>query len=189
MDKIIDIYLGINPKQRLVIAIVFLTALVAGYYYFIHQDKVALLEKKEKEYREIESQRAEKQAYLDNLTKYEARFKKLQEDLDIARSLLPDDPDVPQLLAKLGNEGRRAGLLIQTFQPKSEQQKEFFREISFGMAVEGSYHEIANFIDSVGQLDRIVTVNNLSMTSPKHENQKIVLLSTFDIKTYSYQQW
>ena len=69
-----------------------------------------------------------------------------------------------------------------------EQQREFFREISFGMAVQGSYHEIANFIDSVGQLDRIVTVNNLSMGTPTHENQKIVLLSTFDIKTYSYQQ-
>ena len=148
----------------------------------------AVSAKKEKEYREIEAQRAEKQAYLDNLTKYEARFKQLQEDLKIARSLLPDDPDVPQLLAKLGNEGRRAGLLIKTFQPKSEAQRQFFQEISFGMAVEGSYHEIANFIDSVGQLDRIVTVNNLSMGSPSFRNQKIVLTSSFDIKTYSYKQ-
>tara|TARA_B100000959_G_scaffold280996_1_gene343989 strand:+ start:883 stop:1449 length:567 start_codon:yes stop_codon:yes gene_type:complete len=188
MERFFDIYLSINAKHRLIILLALLAAIVAGYYYFIHQSKQDALSNKEKEYREIEAQRAEKQAYLDNLTKYEARFKQLREDLEIARSLLPDDPDVPQLLAKLGNEGRRAGLLIQTFQPKSESQKQFFQEISFGMSVEGSYHEIANFIDSVGQLDRIVTVNNLSMSSPRLENQKIVLTSNFDIKTYSYKQ-
>jgi type IV pilus assembly protein PilO len=188
MERFFDIYLSINAKQRLLVLMALLVAIVSGYYYFIHQTKENNLSKKENEYREIEAQRAEKQAYLDNLTKYEARFKQLREDLEIARSLLPDDPDVPQLLAKLGNAGRRAGLLIQTFEPKSESQKQFFQEISFGMSVEGSYHEISNFIDAVGQLDRIVTVNNLSMTSPTLKNQKIVLSSSFDIKTYSYKQ-
>ena len=188
MERFFDIYLSINAKQRLLILVALLAAVVAGYYYFIHQGKQETLSKKENEYREIEAQREAKQSYLNNLTKYEARHKKLREDLEIARSLLPDDPDVPQLLAKLGNEGRRAGLLIQTFEPKSESQKQFFQEISFGMSVEGSYHEISNFIDSVGQLDRIVTVNNLSMTTPTLRNQKIVLTSSFDIKTYSYKQ-
>jgi type IV pilus assembly protein PilO len=52
--------------------------------------------------------------------------------------------------------------------------------------VAGSYHEIGNFIDSIGKLDRIINVTDISMTNPKTQNQKIIVQSKFNIKTYRF---
>jgi len=93
---------------------------------------------------------------------------------------------VPQLLAQLGNKARQSGLLIQSFEPKGETARDFVSEISFAMAVRGSFHEIATFVASVGKLDRIVNVTGLSMDTPKTVNKKIVVDSKFTLTTYRF---
>ena len=66
------------------------------------------------------------------------------------------------------------------------QDKGFYAEIGFDMAVKGSFHEIATFIDSISQLQRIVNVTDLTMSTPVQQNSKIVVNSTFKVKTYRF---
>jgi type IV pilus assembly protein PilO len=54
------------------------------------------------------------------------------------------------------------------------------------MRVNGSYHEIAVFLDRLSKMPRIVNVTDLNMTKPRIENKKIVLDSEYLATTYRF---
>ena len=186
MDKFLERYAKTPAKQRYALVAILVVGMAGGYYYFYHTEDAKKLSNLQQQYTGLEAERAEKQAYVDNLAKYEARLNELQQDLNVARSQLPDAADVPQLLAQLGNKARQSGLAISTFEPKGETVKDFVAELTFAMQVKGSYHEVGSFIDSVGKLDRIVNVAGLSLESPRTLNKKILVDAKFTLSTYRF---
>ena len=186
MEKLIERYADTPPRKRYGMIALVVALLATGFWFFFWSDQSNAIEGLEDRYRAVENERAEKQAYVDNLTKYETRLNELQESLNQAREMLPDDPDVPQLLAQLDNRAHQAGLQIDRFEPRGEEIKDFFAEIGFEMKVRGSYHEVASFIDSVGKLDRIVNVTGIQMEQPQTVNQRVVIRSSFIIKAYRF---
>ena len=188
MDDWIEAYASVPQSKRLSMAV--LAALVVGalYYVTMHQDAEDRLRYASKNFKKQQAQVVKKREYVQNMAKYEARFKQLQQELAHARSVLPDTADVPQLLSHLGNKARETGLQIDKFVPKEEQDDGFYSEIVFGMELRGSFHEISTFIDSIGKMDRIVNVVGISMTQPKSVNQKILVKGDFTIKTYRFKR-
>jgi type IV pilus assembly protein PilO len=186
MDELIAKYAKLPAKQRLAGFAVIVLLLISGHWFLVYAPQSEQLDTLKAQYIKLDGERRDKEEYINNLTKYEARFNELQVDLNKARSELPDDPDVPNLLAQLGNKARQAGLGIDRFEPKGEGIKEFYAEIIFDMKVKGSYHEVATFVDSIGKLDRIMNVTGLAMTAPKTVNQKVVVDGGFTIKTYRF---
>jgi type IV pilus assembly protein PilO len=186
MDELIARYSKLPAKQRLAGFSGILIAVLAGYWYLVYSGQSAELDVLKAQYIKLDSERRDKEEYINNLAKYEARYNELQLDLNKARSELPDDPDVPNLLAQLGNKARQAGLAIDRFEPKGESIQQFYADIIFDMKVKGSYHEVATFVDSLGKLDRIINVTGLSMAAPRTVNQKVLLDGSFTIKTYRF---
>ncbi len=186
MEELLARYAKLPVRQRYGAFAAIVVVLLAGYWYFVYSDQSAQIARLEEQYGRLETERTEKQAYIENLQKYEARLTELQQSLATARSQLPDDPDVPQLLAQLGTKAKQAGLDIDRFEPKGERPQDFYAEIVFEMKVHGSYHEIGTFLDSVGKLDRILNVTGLSMSSPRTANQKVVVDCGFTVKTYRF---
>jgi type IV pilus assembly protein PilO len=186
MDKLVQQWSKVPPKQRYALVALIAVGLLAGYYYLYYGEASERVQALSEQYTTLESQRVEKQAYVDNLAKYEARINELQQQLNEARAKLPDQADVPQLLAQLGNKGRQLGLAIDRFQPGSETPAEFYATIAFAVEARGSYHEVGMFLDAVGSLDRIVNVTDISLTDPKTENQKVVVKSQFNLSTYRF---
>ncbi|MEK7706011.1 MAG: type 4a pilus biogenesis protein PilO [Myxococcota bacterium] len=186
MEALLEKYSKIPQRQRYALVGLIIIALAGGYYYLFHMEQNDKISTLEGEYRKIESERAEKQAYVDNLARYEARLSDLQRNLNAARAQLPDDADVPQLLAQLGNKARQSGLEIDRFEPQGETPRSFYGEIVFAVTVRGSYHAVATFIDSLGKLDRIVNVSDLTMKNPKSVNKQVVIEGAFKVKTYRF---
>lgn len=186
MQKFLEQYAQVPQRQRYAGVALIAVAFIALYYYFIHQDNSRRVERMEGQLRKLSAELAEKQAYIDNLARYEARLNELQTALNAARAQLPDEADVAQLLAQLSNNARQAGLTIEKFEPKAEATQEFFAELPFEMQVRGTYHEIASFIDAIGHMDRIVNVSGISMNNPKSENQKAVVDGQFNIKGFRF---
>lgn len=186
MEELLAKYAKIPERIRYPVALGVLVALFVAHFFLIHAGQQEQLQALEATYQKQSAERTEKRSYADNLPKYEARHNELQQALTTARAMLPDNPDVPQFLAQLGNSARDVGLVIDRFEPKPEQFKDFYAEIGFGVQVHGSFHEVAMFIDQVGKIDRIVNVSDLSMTSPHTENQKIILQGSFLVKTFRF---
>ena len=188
MDDWIETYASTPQSKRYSIAFLVGMVLCCLYYVMVHQDAEDRLRYANQNFKKQQAQVVKKREYVQNMAKYEARFKQLQQELAHARSVLPDTADVPQLLSHLGNKAHETGLQIDFFEPQSVEDKGFYSEIIFGMKLRGSFHEIATFVDAIGKMDRIVNVAGVSMTNPKSVNQKIIVQGAFTIKTYRFKK-
>ena len=85
--------------------------------------------------------------------------------LERARNELPNQREIPNLLSAVSDKARDAGLEVHLFRPTEEVVREFYAEVPVYFSVKGSYHQVANFFDEVGKLDRIVTVSGVSISA------------------------
>ncbi len=132
-------------------------------------DKQLLLAQKQREkLSESQKEKAEKEA------QFQAALK-----------LLPDKKEIPSLLRKVSELGNASDLDIPVFTPKAEQEKEFYMEIPVSLEVRGTYNNVAVFFDRVGQMERIMNIQNVSMT-PVKEGSSVVSV-TCDATTYSFK--
>jgi type IV pilus assembly protein PilO len=53
------------------------------------------------------------------------------------------------------------------FRPKPEEPKDFYSAVPVDIAVSGSFYNVANFFVAVGNLPRIVNINNVSISDIK----------------------
>src|SRR5437763_15111849 len=70
------------------------------------------------------------------------------------------------LLADINQAGLGRGLLFDLFRPApSEITREFYAERPISVKVVGTYHDVGAFASAVGQLPRIVTLNDVTITA------------------------
>jgi type IV pilus assembly protein PilO len=131
---------------------------------------------------------AEKQAFADNLMERRKEMDALDQRLQEALTQLPERKDLEELIAQLNDVGKKSGLEIAKVVPGSESNKSFYAEIPINIAVQGNYHEIASFLQEIAGLRRIVNVSDLKLSSPKLNNDKVVLNSEFLATTFRFSE-
>jgi type IV pilus assembly protein PilO len=186
MDKFIDDFSKIPQKQKLAGLILLVVMFGAMHYFLIYDDQSTQLDGLTASAKRLEADLVEKQAIADNLDKYKTEVKRLEAELERAKSLLPDESEVPALLAQISTLGSKAGLEISRFEPQAEELKDFYARLPFKLKVSGNYHDIASFIDSVGRLERIVNVENIGMREPKMISKKYLVNTEFLVTTYRF---
>lgn len=106
--------------------------------------------------------------------------------LEKASVLLPQNKEIPALLSNISSLGTKAGLDFLTFQPMAEVPLEFYAQIPVSISVRGPYHSVGSFLYAVSNLDRIVSVSNIKMSSPTIQGGQMVLNSNFSLITYKF---
>lgn len=157
------------------IAVACLALLGGGYWYMFYsaldEQFAALAEETEK----LKAEVAEKRAIAANLDKFLAEVDRLDEELKKALLELPDKREIPQLLERISDKARDAGLDVRLFRPQAEAMQDFYAQVPVDIEVSGTYHQVASFFDEVGHLERIVNLGQFSMGDPKDsENGKIL---------------
>ncbi|MBU2430562.1 MAG: type 4a pilus biogenesis protein PilO, partial [Proteobacteria bacterium] len=101
------------------------------------------------------------------ILKYEKLMAQKQEEFSIAMRALPDKRELPSLLTGISKAGSDAGLIFHLFQPDTEINREFYKEIPVSIKLEGKYHQITDFFYQISRLNRIVNINNVEVKSDK----------------------
>lgn len=83
------------------------------------------------------------------------------------KKILPDDPEVPAFLQALQNTATISGAELTSWTPADEIPQEFYARVPLKLTLKGKFHQIAKFVYTVGQLDRIINIENLSLKNPK----------------------
>ncbi len=120
------------------------------------------------------------------LDKHKAEMAEVERLFHETGKLLPKQKEIPALLTSISTLGRSAGLDFLAFKPLADIQKDFYAEIPVDIHVQGPYHNMGLFLDEVSKLDRIVTVSNINMSSPKQEQNEMILSSTCRLVTYRF---
>ena len=113
---------------------------------------------------------AEKTAAANNLNELILEMEQLETRFAEALTELPEGKDIDELLAQFHDIGRQVGLQIDKVEPageKADPSAPFVSALPVKMSVEGSYHEVALFLQEVARLKRIVNVSNVKFSSPK----------------------
>jgi len=99
----------------------------------------------------------------------------MQQQLAEALTQLPNEKEIPSLLTNIASLAKEQGLDVLRFKPSGEVPKGFYAEVPVELRLAGSFHQIALFFQSVGELPRIVNMGNLAMGNAKTTDGRTVL--------------
>ncbi|MCI5210157.1 MAG: pilus assembly protein PilO, partial [Candidatus Electrothrix sp. ATG2] len=160
-------YIPLDQKIKVAIAVVIVLALIAGAYFFVFDPnlkKITQLEEK-KSSLQADVDKAEKAAK--NLAQHEKELKEVEKKFEEISIVLPKTKEIPALLTSISDHGTSAGLDFKSFTPGNEAPRDFYAEIPISIQITGPYHNVGYFLDQVSKLERIVTVNNITLGGPK----------------------
>ena len=175
------------PAKHKALGLLVASAFLGGIFYFMFYaegaEQLAQLDRKVQQLEaEVASFEEKKQKYM----AFRAEVNKLLEEQKELVKVLPTDAEMPMFLQSLHAQGELAGLNILTFQPNAEQRKNFYAVIPVLMSISGSYHQINKFFYSVGQLKRIVNIQDVTLAAPKEGAAGVVLKAQFVASTFRF---
>jgi len=141
--------------------------IAAGYYFGYYQAEYERLGGLRAHELELQRKLSEVRSVAANIGAFQAEITQLQAQLAVALRQLPNEKQLEVLLADVSNLGKTAGIEIKSFKRENEQVHDFYAEVPIAVQIEGSYHEIARFFDSVSRLPRIVNMGALDMKVAK----------------------
>jgi type IV pilus assembly protein PilO len=97
------------------------------------------------------------------------RAQKAQVDLYVERlqKQLPSKAEMAALLTDINQAGSGRGLQFDLFKPQQVVIKDYYAELPIDIKVTGSYHDIGAFTSDIANLPRIVTLNNMALSTGK----------------------
>jgi len=164
---------GSWPLQIKIVVILLICILIAsGGVYQFTMPQIAAWEVLEKEEQTLRDEFIDKQKKAVNLPAYEEQFKKIEALLDEMVKQMPSEAEVAGLLRKVSKKAKESGLEIRLFEPEAPERKDFYYELPSKIEVLGNYEDLGLFVSSLSTLDRIVTVHDVMIASPKKEGAK-----------------
>ena len=97
---------------------------------------------------------------------------------------LPNTNEVPDLLIDITQAGLGRGLEFVLFKPEKERPIDFYAELPIRLTVNGTYHELGQFVSDVAALPRIVTLSDISIGGASEKSNKLTMSAL--AKTYRY---
>ena len=169
------------------IALAFIAATGVGYYYFVYELKMPVLERAEAEELELRSLFEAKQRKAANFDAYQQQLAEIERSFGTMPRRLPGKTEIPNLLVDISQTGLAAGLDEKLFQPMGEIRKDFYAEKPIKIRLDGSYHEFGDFVSEIAALPRIVTLHDIeiSMESGADTDFDKLVLDVI-AKTYRY---
>ena len=140
--------------------------------------------KKSNRYLKTEIQKVE--AIADKLDEHKEEKGRVELQLKAASLLLPKKKEIPSLLTNISEQGTSSGLEFVSFTPKPERQEKFYAVIPVSISINGSYHKIGTFLDKISKLNRIVSVNNITLGTPSQLEGGMMLNANLELVTYRF---
>jgi type IV pilus assembly protein PilO len=89
--------------------------------------------------------------------------------------VLPVDTEYPSFLSAVQSVANVSGIGLTAWAPQPEVSEQFYARVPMKVTLIGRYHQVAKFFYGVGQLDRIINMENISLTDPKLQGDDVVV--------------
>lgn len=187
LDTFIDQkYTPLDFKVKIGIGLLLLLLPMALWYFLLFNPNSKKITKLDKQIVTAQNDVKKASKAARDLPKYKAQLEETQKEFEETAVILPKTQEIPELLRAISDRGKNAGLDFLSFKPGGETPKDFYAEIPIDIAIKGPYHNMGFFLDQVSKLERLVTVNNIKMGSPKMESGEMLLNSTCRLVTYRF---
>ncbi|MCU1280716.1 MAG: pilO [bacterium] len=163
MQSFFDRFAALSSAIKLGIIAGLVVVMAGGYYYFFYGDMLEEQTQLEKDRDRLEKEKKEyekrKQEYLAFRNEVNAL---LDEQKELLR-VLPKADDIEQFIENVQTQIELSGLSKVDSVREPAQPVEMYVKIPIKMSLSGSYHQINHFFKQVGDLKRIVNIEDLSL--------------------------
>ncbi|MGC2519067.1 MAG: type 4a pilus biogenesis protein PilO [Burkholderiales bacterium] len=154
------------PKAILLVAV--LVGIVTGGYFLDWQEQMDALDAGRTQEAKLKDEYVVKQQQAINLDLYRQQLREIDSSFGALLKQLPNKSQMDALLVDINQAGLGRGLLFDLFKPApAETVREFYAELPVTLKLNGSYHDIGQFASDIGQLSRIVTLNDIGLNAGK----------------------
>ena len=157
------------PKLLVMLAV--LVAIPAAGYVGIWQDQIDEIEKGKAQEATLKTDYLAKKTQAINLDLHKQQLREIDTQFGALLKQLPNKAQMDALLVDINQAGLSRGLQFELFRPApSENAREFYAELPVTLKLTGNYHDMGQFAADVGQLPRIVTLNDVALGADKGGN-------------------
>jgi len=156
----------LSTAGKALVGVVFAVLIGALYFVFFYADLDAQIASSKQRFiglqGELKQAQESKEAYQKDLDEKTRRETLSQQQ----KKILPDDPEMPAFLQALQNTATISGVELTAWTPADEVPMDFYARVPMKLTLKGKFHQVAKFVYSVGQLDRIINIENINLKNP-----------------------
>ncbi len=152
-----------TPVKIIIYIIVFVGALVGGYFFHI-TNLQAELNQSQRQEGTLKTDYEDKYQQAVHLESYRKQQREMEESFEAILRQLPGDTEIPGLIEDITLVGLKNGLSFSSIDLEPEVTHEFYIEKPIRIVVSGSYHDLGAFVSDVADLSRIVTLHDFSIS-------------------------
>ena len=145
-----------------------LIVILAASYWFDWQYQMEELDGHRTKEAQLRQTFVEKKRQAINLEAYRKQLDDIEKSFGALLKQLPSKSEMDALLTDINQAGLGRGLQFELFKPAAtETMTEFYAELPIQVKITGGYHDFGAFATDISKLSRIVTLNDLGMTTTK----------------------
>jgi type IV pilus assembly protein PilO len=176
LNQYLEEFRQLNPKDpgtwplvpRLAVLVAILIVIPVAGFFLDTQGQLEQLEAGRLQETKLKDDYLNKKRLAVNLDLYKQQLREIDTQFGALLKQLPNRSQMDALLVDINQAGLGRGLQFELFKPAaSETSREFYNELPIQVKVTGTYHDMGAFASDVGQLSRIVTLNEVSMEAGK----------------------
>lgn len=157
-----------HVAPKLVVLAAILIGLPVAGFFLDTQGQIEDLERGANEEVKLKEDYLDKKKQAVNLDLHRQQLREIDTQFGALLRQLPNKSQMDALLVDINQAGLGRGLQFDLFKPApSENQREFYAELPITVKVVGTYHDMGAFASDVGQLSRIVTLNDVAIQTGK----------------------
>ena len=178
-NQIVDDFKHTNWKDpgtwtiapKIVVLVAVLVAIPVAGFFLVWQDQIEEIDKGLAQEEVLKKDYLAKKTQAINLDLHRQQLREIDTQFGALLKQLPNKSQMDALLVDINQSGLSRGLQFELFRPAAtEAAREFYSELPISVRVTGTYHDMGAFAADVGQLPRIVTLNDLTIEAGKDGN-------------------
>ena len=153
---------------KILVRVAVLVGLPVAGFFADTQSQIEELERGAGEETKLKEDYVDKKKQAVNLDLHRQQLREIDTQFGALLRQLPNKSQMDALLVDINQAGLGRGLQFDLFRPAgAENAREFYAELPITVKVVGSYHDMGAFASDVGQLSRIVTLNDVAIQTGK----------------------
>jgi len=150
----------------------------AAYYFVFYSDMSQSIERAQSREKTLHADLAAARQNEFAFQRDLAELTERQQRQNQLAKVLPNSTEYPAFLSSLQSVSNMSGITLSAWAPQPEVLDKFYARVPMRLDLEGRFHQIAKFFYGVGQLDRIINMENISMTDPREVDKDYVVKVT-----------
>ena len=178
---------GLHPglwpiAPRLLSAFGLVLLVIGSGWYFYWDGQLNDLEAGQQEEQKLKDAFKQKMQQAISLDALKEQRKLVLQYVATMEKQLPSKAEMASLLSEITQAGVGRAMTFENFRPGQIVAKDYYAELPIDIKLTGNYHDMGEFASDIAKLSRIVTLNNLSITTGKDSTLVLDVVA----KTFRY---